>query len=87
MGYSPQGCKELDTTERLHFQDTQACGKTTPKSKGIINTIVHTSDNAEKKVWECNGGEWKQAKGIHIIGKVLVLKLSDGFLLFLGFIT
>ena len=33
----------------LLLQDTQACGKTTPKSKGIINTIVHIVHNAEKK--------------------------------------
>ena len=31
------------------LHDAQACGKTTPKSKGIINTIVHIVDNAEKK--------------------------------------
>ena len=31
------------------LHDAQACGKTTPKTKGIINTIVHIVDNAEKK--------------------------------------
>ena len=31
--------------------DTQACGKTTKKSKGTINTIVQIVENAKKKAW------------------------------------
>lgn len=67
--------------------DTQACGKTTKKSKGTINTIVQIADNAKKKAWGCTGGQGQgHAKVNHIIGKVLVLNLSDGFLLLLGFV-
>ena len=36
-GYSPQGCKELDTTERLHFHFLFAIGP----SHGFVNNFAH----------------------------------------------
>ena len=32
MGYSPRGCKELDMTERLHFQTRLQSSKPFPSS-------------------------------------------------------
>ena len=36
-GYSPQGCKEFDTTERLHFPFLVATGP----SHGFVNDFAH----------------------------------------------
>ena len=33
VGYSPRGCKESDTTERLHFISQETGIKTIPKKK------------------------------------------------------
>ena len=44
MGYSPQGCKESDTTERLHFLSLSLCRERfLPESRGCSasqSTIV-----------------------------------------------
>ena len=38
MGYSPRGCKESDTTERLHFH-FQGCGEDSVSSI-TVNSII-----------------------------------------------
>ena len=35
MGYSPWGCKESDTTERLHFETRLLSSKPSPSSSSI----------------------------------------------------
>ena len=40
IGYSPWGCKELDKTERLHFQEHFTCQYLILQFKGSVNMSV-----------------------------------------------
>ena len=40
VGYSPWGCKESDTTERLHFSTREACFYFTPAPSGTLCPLM-----------------------------------------------
>ena len=52
MGYSPRGCKELDTTERLHFHtdDTTLMEHSEEKLKSLLMRVKEASEKAGLKL-------------------------------------
>ena len=41
MGYSPWGCKELDTTERVHHNDTTMVAHSQVRTSGRSTVLVY----------------------------------------------